>query len=110
MTTVEKYGFTLTLDGHAGENVVGKDIVCAAASILTFTLAKAVEDLRAKGIVSECALELASPGHAVISCRPQEGYSSVVSLAYRTICGGFEILAANHPEHIVYRDRETRND
>ena len=43
MITVQLSGTALTVRGHAGFSRYGSDIVCAAASMLAFTLAAAME-------------------------------------------------------------------
>ena len=45
MITVQLSGTALTVRGHAGFSRYGSDIVCAAASMLAFTLAAAMERL-----------------------------------------------------------------
>ena len=44
MITVQLSGTALTVRGHAGFSRYGSDIVCAAASMLAFTLAAAMEE------------------------------------------------------------------
>ncbi len=46
MITVQLSGTALTVRGHAGFSRYGSDIVCAAASMLAFTLAAAMEEAR----------------------------------------------------------------
>lgn len=91
----------LTVDGHAHSGEAGHDIVCAAASILAYTLAANVQGMEAAGRVREVTLEL-EPGHAEISCRPVHKYQAVVELIFGSVCAGFEILAADRPDNIRY--------
>ena len=44
MIAVQLSGTALTVRGHAGFSRYGSDIVCAAASMLAFTLAAAMEE------------------------------------------------------------------
>lgn len=92
----------LTVDGHAHSGEAGNDIVCAAASILAYTLAANVQEMEAAGRVREVMLEL-EPGHAEISCRPVHKYQSVVELVFSSVCAGFEILAADFPGNVIYQ-------
>ena len=93
---------SLTVDGHAYSGEAGNDIVCAAASILAYTLAANVQEMEAADRVREVTLEL-EQGHAEISCRPVHKYQSVAELVFSSVCAGFEILAANFPGNISYQ-------
>ena len=45
MIRITRQGGTfVTLEGHAGSDVYGRDLVCAAVSALVLTLAEAVKD------------------------------------------------------------------
>lgn len=91
----------ITIDGHALSGESGHDLVCAAASILTYTLANTVDNMVAAKQCKDKRILLES-GHAVIVCRPLSRYASVVKLLLDTICSGFEILAKNYPQNILY--------
>lgn len=93
---------SLTVDGHAYSGEAGHDVVCAAASILAYTLAANVQGMEAAGKVHEVTLAL-EQGHAEISCRPVHKYQSVAELVFSSVCAGFEILAANFPGNISYQ-------
>ena len=95
----------LNIDGHAYSGEPGHDLVCASASILAYTLAAAVKNLVGAGQVKEPIIEL-DAGRAKIACKPPPANKSVVTLMFDTVCGGFELLAANYPENISYEIRE----
>lgn len=80
----------LELDGHAGAGPRGRDVVCAALSILLFTLADA-----------EDAAQL----------RLREGYARVAGgekSAYELIVRGVRLLAENYPQYVSLEEREGR--
>ena len=91
----------VTVEGHAQSCEAGHDIVCAAASILTYTLAANVQSMEAAGRVREVKLKL-EPGDAEISCKPVHKYKAVAELVFSSVCAGFEILAANYPCNICF--------
>lgn len=94
----------VTVTGHARSAEPGKDLVCAGASTLAVTLGENVRFLRDRGYVQECSVRL-EPGDAEIRCRPQGKYRGVVKLVFRSVCAGFEILARQYPEYILYTVR-----
>lgn len=100
--TYSKKRHKVTVTGHARSGQEGHDLVCAAVSALTYTLAANAENLRSCGQVSKAVIRL-DPGDAVIKCRTTDKFKSVVSVIFDSICVGFELLAANYPENISYK-------
>ena len=92
----------LTVEGHARSAEVGKDLVCASASMLACTLAANVDDLANGGHVKKPVIKL-DEGDAEISCVPKTRYGSVVTLVFDTICAGFALLCEKYPEYITYK-------
>ena len=81
MITGQLSGTALTVRGHAGFSRYGSDIVCAAASMLAFTLAAAMEEAglqRAPEIESAC-------GSFRIAVRPREGERALVEAVFAAI-------------------------
>lgn len=91
----------LTMRGHAGSGKFGEDIVCAAASILAYTMASNVDSAFANRlcICKQCKLE---PGDTDISCKPYPESRAMVTLIMDSVCAGFSLLAANYPEYVSY--------
>lgn len=76
----------LSLTGHAQQAPKGRDIVCAAASILAYTLTEGgaeAEELRGGG------LRLTGNGRDL-----------------RLIAGGYRLLAENYPKNIRFEVNE----
>ena len=90
------------VDGHAQSGEVGHDLVCASASILVYTIAAFVENMKACGQTRYPTITL-TEGHAFIYCNAPRRYKSLVTLAFDTVCAGFELLAHNYPENISYK-------
>ena len=79
----------VTLEGHANSDAFGKDLVCAAVSALTLTLAANVENLDG----AEVSLE---PGKARITGSPE------AAPVFDCICKGYELLAGKFPEYVCF--------
>lgn len=100
--TYSKKRHKVTVTGHARSGQEGHDLVCAAVSALTYTLAANAENLRSHGQVSKAVIRL-DPGDAVIKCRTTDKYKSVVSVIFDAICAGYDLLAQSYPENISYK-------
>ena len=94
----------VTVEGHALSGEVGHDLVCASASILAYTLASFVENMKSAGQTRYPTIEL-SEGHALIDCNTKNSYKNSVKIAFDAICAGFELLARNYPDNISYEIR-----
>ena len=90
--------------GHAQSGEVGHDLVCASASILVYTLASFVRNMKTAKQAYNPKAEL-KEGDALISCEPPKRYKDAVTLVFDSICAGFELLARNYPQNISYEIR-----
>lgn len=88
-------------EGHAQSGEVGHDLVCAATTILAYTLASSVENMVAAGHVKEHHIEF-KDGYAYINCLAPDNLKSTITLMFDTVCAGFELLAQNYPDNILY--------
>lgn len=79
----------LTMQGHSDYAEPGKDIVCAAATILARTLAEDV-DLHGKN----ASVDL-RPGYACIRAKGDRAME-----ALRVVMTGFRLLEQNYPEQL----------
>ena len=94
----------LTVTGHARSAEPGKDLVCASASILAYTLAANVANMADNGQVRQPVIKT-DKGDAEISCNPRHNLKASVTLVFDTVCVGFELLAHDYPEYISYEIR-----
>ena len=96
----EGKNLALMVEGHAGYAEIGKDIVCASASILAYTVAQFVREAEADGILAALPKIVLEGGKAVILCEPTEdglpGMQSIFQFARK----GFELLAHNYPQYV----------
>lgn len=105
----------LTIEGHAMSAEVGKDLVCASASMLAYTLAAFVVNTVNAGYASDKVIKL-EEGDTEISCKVKREHDMAVALVFDSICAGFDILAQKYPEYVKYeiisytRDRKRESE
>ena len=88
---------SLRLEGHAGYAEHGKDIVCASASILAYTLASIIESL---GDDVESVIDMTG-GNATIECKCNGTRTYVKAInAYHFTRMGYALLAHNYPQYV----------
>lgn len=88
--------FRVSIQGHAGYGPVGADIVCAGASMLAATLARALGGIEGYRYTDD--------GDAVeISCAPSVGQINRVLTMMDVVDGGFGLLAGTYPNHVKYK-------
>ena len=95
----------LTVTGHAGSGEPGHDLVCAAASVLAYTMAANVANMADNGEVREPIIKM-DAGDTEISCNPRHNLKATVTLMFDTVCVGFQMLAHDHPAYITYEIRQ----
>lgn len=98
----EKSPLRVQVTGHAGYAGFGKDIVCAAGSVLACTLAANVGRMVREGAAEQPVTRLV-PGQAEIGCRPKETQKENVERVFDAVCAGFSLLAAQYPEYVEFR-------
>ena len=89
--------YTVRMDGHAGFAESGKDIVCAGASTLAYTLLGFLENyVKAPHVDSIEAL-----GMMHIECRPEtEEEEKVCEIAFNMALIGFLQLEKAYPKYV----------
>ena len=100
MLTIRLYtdanALRLRLTGHAGAGKWGKDIVCAAASVLTYTAAASAQQLYREGKLKSAPHIRLLPGDALVeleACPQARQLMDVI----RT---GYSLLAMRYPENV----------
>ena len=96
--TVEGDRLSLRLEGHAGYAEVGRDIVCASASILAFTVAQLLLEMDANGRLYESPTVNLSEGDALIEAEHNEETVRIMHFAET----GYALLQNEYPEHIKF--------
>lgn len=94
--------YTVTMRGHSEYAENGKDIVCAGASTLLYTLVHTLEEFRS---------EMTKPPiftvngknenqRVTYTCSPNKAYEPNVQLVFLTVATGFRLLAENYPDNV----------
>ena len=91
---------SLRLEGHAGYAEHGKDIVCASASILAYTLAQIVKDVEELGYLASPPVIQMDSGDTFISCEP--AMSSMLKMKNMFLFAkmGYALLEHNYPQYV----------
>ena len=84
------------LKGHAGAGKWGQDIVCAAASILTYTAAASASQLYRQGQLSKRPRTRLEPGNAHIQMENCPAARQLLDV----IATGFALLAVRYPKNV----------
>lgn len=90
----------LKVDGHAGMNKKGHDIVCSAASILTYTVAQYLQYIHKRGGLQKSPRINLNNGDALIVAKPKSEYEAEVLNAFFVAEVGFSLLAQNYPQYV----------
>lgn len=88
----------LEVTGHAGYAEAGKDIVCAAISMLTDALAGTLEEAKARGRCDYKARD--GDGTVIISADPTMGSIVEIKAYFRMAVTGMRMLQEQYPEYI----------
>ena len=96
----------LTVRGHAGFSRYGSDIVCAAASMLAFALAEAVQ---AAGMKTPPVIE-SGCGRFRLEAFADGQEQARLDGMFETVRAGYRLLSARYPEHVrVLGERDPEN-
>ncbi len=91
---------TLKVKGHANQAEKGKDIVCASATILSYTVAQIMKNINSRGGLKKPPTVKLSDGRALISCHPTEDSYEEVLHTFLVAQVGFGLLAHNYPKYV----------
>ena len=92
----------LEVNGHAGYAEEGKDIVCAAISMLTDALGGVLEEAEERG---RCEHKIRDgDGSTVITADPTMGSRQEIKAYFRMAVTGFRMLQEQYPKHIEIRE------
>ena len=92
--------FELEINGHAGQNEKGEDIVCSAVSTLFYTLGQSLID--AENMLEQAVEFKDENGNGYLHCKPSKEYEANISLMWLTILKGFELVAINYSKYVNF--------
>ena len=97
----DKGSMTLKVTGHAGAAEKGRDIICAAASMLTYTLAQIISNMHAEGkLKKKPTLMLNEDGSARITAKPKDEHFDECLHAFFCVQTGYHLLSLNYPQYV----------
>lgn len=92
----------LEVKGHANYDEPGKDIVCAAASMLTGALAGVLEDAQARG---RTKFEWKEEGSGVVIwADPNMGSMNEIKSYFRMAVKGMKMVAEQYPKNVEMKE------
>ena len=98
----KKKEVSLHVKGHAGQNVLGNDIVCASASILAYTVAQNIKMAESRGMLKYSPKLKLKEGDSIITCRAKDDDSYTELLhTYLVVQTGYVLLAHNYPQYVA---------
>lgn len=91
----------LSMEGHAGMAPKGQDIVCAAATMLMYTIAQAAMDMGSRGELQRPPTVKLGDGNAGVSFQPKSEAMEKGRLVLDVIRRGLEVLGKRYPENVA---------
>lgn len=101
VTYIDENGvLSVTVKGHADSAPHGEDLVCAGATMLSYTLAQNVTDNR-RALKGRPKIHL-NEGDIIVKCRPKDKFREQMKMVYDAVCTGYRLMAHNFPDNIQY--------
>ena len=91
----------LTVEGHAGSDTRGHDLVCASASILAYTVAQVVQAMEHHGdLAGKPCIDLKEGDATIIfRCKDNDIYAEARHTFF-VAKTGYSLLAHNFPQYV----------
>ena len=90
----------MKVNGHAGLNKEGHDIICSAASILAYTIAQYLQYVHERGGLQKKPRIDMNNGDAIIVAKPTKEFEAEVLNAFFVAEVGYSLLAHNYPQYV----------
>jgi uncharacterized protein YsxB (DUF464 family) len=97
-TSEDGASLILSIKGHAGQAETGKDLVCASASILAYTVAQIVKDMYNGGKLRKKPTIKLKEGDTNVVCKPKKAFRAEALHSYFVAQVGYNLLAHNFPK------------
>ena len=97
----DKRECSLLVEGHAGQAIIGEDLVCASASILAYTIAQIIKGMEHHGdLEGKPCIEL-NEGDAsiILRCKNNDIYAEARHTFFVAETG-YSLLAHNFPQYV----------
>ena len=99
-TNKESGSITLKLTGHAGAAEKGKDIVCAGASILAYTVAQTLQFMYEEGSLQKKPHIKLEEGDTIIVAKPKSEYFTEALHTFYVAQVGYYLLSHSYPQYV----------
>ena len=90
----------MKVEGHAGLDKEGHDIICSAASILTYTIAQYLQYVYDRGGLQKKPRIDINSGDALLVAKPTKEFEGEVLNAFFVAEVGYSLLAHNYPQYV----------
>lgn len=90
----------LKVTGHAGTAEPGKDLVCAAASTLAYTVAQVLQFMFEEGQLRKKPNIRMDEGDSIIVAKPKPEYYGEALHTFFVAQAGYHLLSHNYPQHV----------
>lgn len=102
----EKGTLRLVVQGHAQSAPYGKDLVCAAASMLVAAITQSAICADAEDRLERRPKTISREGYKEVIVTPKPRYEKETRAMFEVVMHGFEALAHNFPDNVsVYGDK-----
>lgn len=92
--------------GHSGYGEKGKDIVCAAVSILTYTIFVNLRIMELNKLIKDLDISIDKDrALAEVRFEADENYNDGIDVLLRALCVGFKILEEDYPDNVKFKLR-----
>ena len=103
----DKGAIEMRCQGHADFREMGKDPVCAGASVLAVTMAQCAETMHESGRLQKKPVVNVKGGNVRVVVKPKPELFYEALLIIGTVSTGFQLLAEAYPEHVRYYQFDT---
>lgn len=90
----------MKVEGHAGQDVKGHDVICSAASILAYTVAQYLNYVHKRGGLQKKPRITLKDGDALIIAKPTKDFEAEVLNTFFVAEVGYSLLAHNYPQYV----------
>ncbi|MBR6548089.1 MAG: ribosomal-processing cysteine protease Prp [Clostridia bacterium] len=98
-------GCRLRVQGHAGTAPYGQDLVCAALSALTLSVAENVKCAHTKSRLKMPPRIAVGEGECLVTCQPKRRYRTALREQFDQWAVAFALMARLFPERIQFRKK-----
>ena len=104
---LESGSIIMDVRGHAGFAEIGKDPVCAGASVLAMTVAQCVHEMGKHGKLKKKPNIRVKNGHVTVVAKPEPEYFHEALQLFWVGQVGFQLLEESYPESVALSAIET---